>query len=528
VIAPNATNEVGQPHTFTVTLLEDTGSGLVPAGAGEPVTVTLTPANGATPSPAGPFNLTTNASGQVSVTFTSPTAGTVTGHASSTLSVGGSAPFTVQTDGVAPNSGDAVKTFVDANIQLSPATDTDAVNDVHTLTGHVNVNPGSGQVNAPAGTQINLAITSGPGALSAASCLTLGGTGSCEVTLTSATTGTTVISANTTVAVGGVSLTRSTNGVSPNSGTAQKSWVDAWIAIAPDDTDPVNDTHTFTVTVKKDPGTGTFVPANGEHVSFSVVDAGGASFALLPATTCGVPGPDTDAAGQCLIVITSPTAGTDTANATVTLVVGGVTLIRDTDPATIPGHGPGGSGPATKTWVANPTGKTLIYPGSMEGHIDFLPGSWVNGGFHFKLTQKNPVPVTVTVTGTIDLPVHCSDAGGAPVAGVISVPVSIAPFTIPANSTSWYLSGDQNNILTWMGAVAAPDLCAGGLMHNREGATFNVVVGSTAHTGAINFQWHYRVPAAKNKPNTNCTDAADPNRNRADVCGASWSATKDP
>src|SRR6266542_3787197 len=60
-----------------------------------------------------------------------------------------------------------------------------------------------------------------------------------------------------------------------------------------------------------------------------------------------------------------------------------------------------------------------------------------------------------------------------------------------------------------MGAVAAPDLCAGGLMHNREGATFNVVVGSTAHTGAINFQWHYRVPAAKNKPNTNCTNAAD-------------------
>jgi len=44
----------------------------------------------------------------------------------------------------------------------------------------------------------------------------------------------------------------------------------------------------------------------------------------------------------------------------------------------------------------------------------------------------------------------------------------------------------------------------------------------------INFQWHYRIPAAKNKPNTNCTDANDPNRNRADVCGASWSATKEP
>ena len=28
--------------------------------------------------------------------------------------------FTVQTDGQAPNSGDAVKTFVDANIQITP------------------------------------------------------------------------------------------------------------------------------------------------------------------------------------------------------------------------------------------------------------------------------------------------------------------------------------------------------------------------------------------------------------------------
>ena len=32
LIAPNATNEVGQPHTFTVTLVKDTGAvGFVPA-----------------------------------------------------------------------------------------------------------------------------------------------------------------------------------------------------------------------------------------------------------------------------------------------------------------------------------------------------------------------------------------------------------------------------------------------------------------------------------------------------------------
>ena len=36
-------------------------------------------------------------------------------------------PFTVQTDGSAPNSGDAVKRFVNANIQITPANATNPV-----------------------------------------------------------------------------------------------------------------------------------------------------------------------------------------------------------------------------------------------------------------------------------------------------------------------------------------------------------------------------------------------------------------
>ena len=63
-ITPSATNEVGQPHTFTVTVLNDTGSGLLPVGAGEQCNITLTNGNGAVANPAGPFNLTTDASGQ--------------------------------------------------------------------------------------------------------------------------------------------------------------------------------------------------------------------------------------------------------------------------------------------------------------------------------------------------------------------------------------------------------------------------------------------------------------------------------
>ena len=61
-------------------------------------------------------------------------------------------------------------------------------------------------------------------------------------------------------------------------------------------------------------------------------------------------------------------------------------------------------------------------------------------------------------------------------------------------------------------------------MHNTDGATLDVT-SSPAHTAVtLSFQFHYRVPAAKGKPNTNCTVANDPNHNTA--CQAKWSGSK--
>ena len=82
----------------------------------------------------GPFTGTTNASGQFPVTFNSQTTGKVTGHASSTLTIGSpSVPFTVQTDGTGLNSADAVKTYVDARISITPNA-TNEVGQPHTFT----------------------------------------------------------------------------------------------------------------------------------------------------------------------------------------------------------------------------------------------------------------------------------------------------------------------------------------------------------------------------------------------------------
>src|SRR5262249_10859036 len=154
-------NEIGHSHTFTVTLEKDSGSGFGPAAL-EHVDVTLTPSGGATLPTAATGTCTnggpnTNASGQCSITFVSPTAGKVTGHATATLQVGGF-PLTVSTDGTNGNSVDAVKTYVDANIQITPANATNRIGVQHTFTAHVNVNNGGTVSNAPDNTTITFTI----------------------------------------------------------------------------------------------------------------------------------------------------------------------------------------------------------------------------------------------------------------------------------------------------------------------------------------------------------------------------------
>src|SRR5262249_36051008 len=187
-----------------------------------PITITLTNQFGAVASPPGPFNGTTDAAGQFSATFTSATPGQVSGSATATVMVGGQ-PVIVTTNGLNGNSGPAVKTFVDANIQINPQNATNQVGSNHVLTVHVNVNAGlgGGYVNAPAGTLVTGTIVSGPGSfVGGNTCTTIGATGDCQLTITSSTTGTTVVKAATDVVVGGVSLHRETGdglpGDSPN------------------------------------------------------------------------------------------------------------------------------------------------------------------------------------------------------------------------------------------------------------------------------------------------------------------------
>src|SRR3989454_1385351 len=230
-IGPSGVNEVRQPHTFTVHVFREVAGQQLPAPDGTIVTVTLTDTNGAShtlisDNCASPGTV----SGLCTVTFTSSTAGTVTGHAAADVHFG-PLTFHVETDGNAPNSGDAVKVFVDAFIGIAPPFDTNSIQESHTFTVTVKQNSGDGAgfVNVPDGTIVTVTLTDSNGAVhtnvvdTCASPGTSGGT--CTVTFTSLTTGTVTGHASVTLNILGVSLSRQTNGIAPNSGDAVKVFV---------------------------------------------------------------------------------------------------------------------------------------------------------------------------------------------------------------------------------------------------------------------------------------------------------------
>jgi hypothetical protein len=173
-----------------------------------------------------------------------------------------------------------------------------------------------------------------------------------------------------------------------------------------------------------------------------------------------------------------------------------------------------------------PPGKTVsIGPSSMEGAIKIANGDWVNGGYSLKSTVTGTLMVgaKVTITGP------CSNGG----TDTVTVPLQDKTYTNPQSAKDWLPTGDANSVLSWQGSVRvgvnSPTICGGvGKLDASKGAVFTSTVSSNPSQpgSTVTFRFKFRDPAAKGKPNTNCLDTSDPNRNKADVCGASWSETK--
>ena len=126
------------------------------------MTITLTNGGAASATPSGPFTGTTDAAGHFSVTFTSNDAGKVTGHASSTLNLGSQQdPITVQTDGQGQNGSDAVKTFVDARIHITPTATNRVGSAAHVHGAPVEKNLGCRLGRRCAGETVTITLTNG-------------------------------------------------------------------------------------------------------------------------------------------------------------------------------------------------------------------------------------------------------------------------------------------------------------------------------------------------------------------------------
>ncbi len=359
-IAPGATNRVGQNHEFTVTVKMDAGdeAGWVNATDGTYVTVTLTPSDGATiedvDDECGVPGLS---DGTCTVTFTSSTPGKVTGHANVSFELDG-VTLERETDGVAPNSGDAVKVFVDAKISISPDK-VNEVGDTHTfvVTAKINAGDGNGWVNPTDGTPVTVTLTATNGSVvsdKTDTCASPGlSSGTCSVSFTSLIAGTVTGHASADLAVGGLTISVATDGTGQNGVNATKRFVDAYITITPaEDTNSIEESHTLTVSVKMDAGdeAGWVDAPDGTYVTVTLTPSDGATIEDVD-DECGVPGLSD---GTCTVTFTSSTAGTVTAHANVSFELDGVTLDRETD-----GVAPN-SGNATKVFVAGSIAWTKV------------------------------------------------------------------------------------------------------------------------------------------------------------------------
>jgi prealbumin domain-containing protein len=507
-ISPSATNRVGQNHTFTVLVEKDLGDGAGWVAAGsEPVTVTLT--NGLGAHFAVSTNTCTsgtNATGKCAITFTSPDPGTVTGHASSTLSdLGTASGITVQTDGTGQNGSDAVKTFVNARIHISPSA-TNRVGQNHTFTVLVekNLGDGAGWV-AAAGEPVTVTLTNGLGAHFAVSTNTCtsgtDGTGKCAITFTSPDTGTVTGHASSTLSDLGTAsgITVATDGTGQNGSDAVKTFVNARIHISPSATNRVGQNHTFTVLVEKNLGDGAgWVAAGSEPVTVTLTNALGAHFAVSTNTcTSG-----TDATGKCAITFTSPDTGTVTGHASSTLsdlgTASGITVATD-------GTGQNGSD-AVKTFVdarihispsgTNRVGQNHTFTVLVEKNLGDGAG-WV---------AADGEPVTVTLTNGNGA--HFAVSTNTCTSGTDATGKCAITFTSPDPGT---VTGHASSTLSDLGTASAITVQTNGAGQN----------GSDVVKTFVNARIHIS-PSATNRVGQNHTFTVLVEKNLGD--GAGWVA----
>jgi hypothetical protein len=352
-------NEANQPHEFTIYLTKDTGGG--PVGL-DGATVHLSLDTGGTdaqfteingsPASGTEADCVTQDGGYCKATINATTTGEVTLTATYTTTAGGVSRSFDNT---------ATKHYVDASIAINSS----GVNEVghpHTFTITANAYPdGTG---TPTFDSITTSVDPAPDSQeSTCDSPTIsedGNTATCTLTITNATAQHFTADATVQVTMGGLAVTRSTSGTSGPGGTgsATKDFVDASISICCNGVNEVGKSHTFDITVHA-------YPSGAETTGYAI-------------TTDVTPTPDSQSStcddptitdggntATCTLTISNDTVQTFTANASADVTMGGVTVTRSTSG----NAGPGGSGPATKTFFTATITKVSCSSGAAPGGL---------------------------------------------------------------------------------------------------------------------------------------------------------------
>jgi hypothetical protein len=228
---------------------------------------------------------------------------------------------------------DVSKTWVDANISLSPASATNQAGTSHTVTCTINQDIGDGNlfVAAPNNTPCNWSISAGgPNSSQFGSCMTTGGACTFNYTDTGGT-GTDTIHATTTFTVHTLSVTRSTLASGSDSSgdglDVSKTWVDANISLSPlTPTNSAGGSQLVTCTIAQDTGSGFVAAPDNTECDWSITAGPHVGAQSGSCFTTG---------GSCTFTVDDgdSATGTDTIHATTTFSVDGLPLTRSTLPS---------------------------------------------------------------------------------------------------------------------------------------------------------------------------------------------------
>ena len=136
------------------------------------------------------------------------------------------------------------------------------------------------------------------------------------------------------------------------------------------------------------------------------------------------------------------------------------------------------------------TGSLTMGPQAMEGNLVVTPGTILQAGYDFTIPGSHPATTVTFAAPQVVFDGVCT-SGGAHV--TLTVPMTTQSYADAAGSSSWLPSGDQHSPLVYQGALAVPDLCAGGSIRLAQGGTFTTQVFADVPVpgNGVHVRWHY-------------------------------------